>query len=180
VLFLLQLGSQSQMTVWAYYLIEKFNWRPFDIGMSVAVFGAMLAFTQGFLTGKVIERFGAIRTATIGLMFGIPSYLLIAFASSGGMIYAAVLVGGLSGLTFPALQGLMSAKVDPDAQGELQGAIASMVSLTSIAGPLIMSRIFEQFADGTGPYVPGAPFLLAVALNLLGIALYFWLTRARQ
>jgi MFS transporter, DHA1 family, tetracycline resistance protein len=177
VLFILQLGSQSQLSLWAYYLVEKFGWGPLDIGLSVAAFGTMLALTQGVLTGKVIARFGMQRTATLGLVFGIPSYLMIAFATSGAMIYAAVLVGALSGLTFPALQGLMSAKVAPDAQGELQGAIASMISLTSIAGPLIMSRVFEHFADKDGAYVPGAPFLLAVLLNLAGIALYVLIVR---
>lgn len=177
VLFLLQLGSQSQLAVWAYFLIEKFNWSLIQIGLSVALFGMMLVLAQGFLTGQLIPRLGERRTALIGLVFGIPSYLLIAFATSGSWIYAGIVVGALSGVAFPAIQAMMSEQVDENAQGELQGAVASTISLTAIIGPLIMSRLFEHFSDDQGVQFPGAPFILAVALNLLGLGLYLLVTR---
>ena len=110
-------------------------------------------------------------------MFGIPSYLLLAFAGSGTMVYAGIVVGAFSGIAFPAMQTLMSDKVDPQAQGELQGAVASMISLTSIIGPLVMSRVFAHFADDSGVWLPGAPFLLAAGLSAVGIALYLTVIR---
>ncbi len=177
VLFLLQLASQSQMATWAYFLIEKFNWTPLHIGLSVALFGVMLALAQGVLTGKAIPVFGERRTALYGLIFGIPSYLMLAFAGSGTMIYAAIIVGALSGVSFPAIQGLMSHKVDPDAQGELQGAVASMISITAIIGPLVMTQLFQHFADDSGLLLPGAPFLLAALLTCFAIGLYLWVMR---
>jgi MFS transporter, DHA1 family, tetracycline resistance protein len=176
-IFLMQLGSQSQMSTWAFYLIEKFNWSPMQIGISVAVFGLMLVFAQGFLPGKLIPRFGEQRTALYAMLFGIPSYLLLAFAPSGWVIYAGIIVGAMSGAAFPAIQALMSHKVDPDAQGELQGAVASMISITSIIGPLVMSRIFEHFSDDQGLRFPGAPFLLAIVLNGLAIGVYILVIR---
>jgi MFS transporter, DHA1 family, tetracycline resistance protein len=75
------------------------------------------------------------------------------------------------------MQGLMSDKVDEDAQGELQGAVASMISLTSIVGPILMTRVFAHFSDDKGLQFPGAPFLLATVLALLGIGLYLIVTR---
>ncbi len=177
VLFLIQLASQSQQATWAYFLIEKFNWTPLHIGLSVTLFGVMLALTQGVLTGKAIPLFGDSKTALYGMMFGFPSFLMLAFAGSGAMIYGAIMVGALAGLSFPAVQGLMSHKVDPDAQGELQGAVASMISITAIIGPLVMTRIFEHFADDSGIWLPGAPFLLAAMLSVLAIALYLRVTR---
>jgi DHA1 family tetracycline resistance protein-like MFS transporter len=177
VIFLMQLGSQSQMATWAYFLIEQFSWTPLQIGLSVALFGAMLVFAQGFLTGKLIPRLGERRTALYGLMFGMPSYLLLAFAGSGAMVYAGIVVGSFSGVAFPAMQALMSHKVDPDAQGELQGAVASMISITAIIGPIIMSRIFAHFSDDQGLHMPGAPFLLAVTLTAMAVALYVAVTR---
>ncbi len=177
VIFLTQLASQSQNSIWAFYLTEKFGWTPLKIGLSVALFGAMLVFAQGYLTGKVIPRFGARRTALYGLCCGIPSFVLLAFANSGAMIYAAIVIGSFTGVAFPAMQGLMSDQVSEDAQGELQGAVASIISLTSIIGPILMSRVFAHFADDSGVQFPGAPFLLATGLAVAGIALYLIVVR---
>ena len=172
VIFLMQLAGQSQMATWAYFLIAKFNWSTLQIGLSVTLFGVMLALAQGLLTGKAIARFGARRAALYSMVFGLPSYLLLATAPAGWAIYLAIIIGGLSGITFPALQGMMSDKISEDAQGELQGAVASIMSLTAIIGPIVMTRIFSHFADTSGVYFPGAPFLLATLLLVFAIALY--------
>lgn len=177
VIFLTQLASQSQISIWSFFLIEKFNWSPLQIGLSVALFGIMLVFVQGYLTGKVLPRLGPTRTVLCGLACGIPSFLLLAFAGSGAMVYSAIVVGSFSGMAFPAMQGLMSDRVEEDAQGELQGAVASTISLTSIIGPIVMSRVFAHFSDNTGFYQPGAPFVLAAALTLSGISLFLVVTR---
>jgi MFS transporter, DHA1 family, tetracycline resistance protein len=169
VIFLSQLASQSQISTWAYFLIARFNWSPLEIGISVAAFGLLLGFSQGFLTGKVIPRFGERRAALAAMCMGLPSYLILAFASSGWMVYAGIVVGSLSGVAFPAFQSMMSHKIDEDAQGELQGAIASLISLTSIIGPLVMSRVFQRFADAKGIWFPGAPFILAAGLSVIAL-----------
>jgi MFS transporter, DHA1 family, tetracycline resistance protein len=172
VIFLMQLAGQSQMATWAYFLIAKFNWSTLQIGLSVTLFGAMLAMAQGLLTGKAIARFGPRRAALFAMLFGLPSYLLLAVAPGGWAIYMAIIIGGLSGITFPALQGMMSDQISEDAQGELQGAVASIMSLTAIIGPIVMTRIFSHFADKSGVYFPGAPFLLATLMLIIAIALY--------
>lgn len=180
VIFLMQLAGQSQLTTWAYFLIESFQWSPLQIGLSVTVFGTTLVLAQGVLTGRAIPVLGERKTALVGMIFGLPSYLLLAFAQSGAMIYAGVVIGALSGITFPALQAMMTRKVDENAQGELQGAVASAISLTAIFGPLLMSRVFEHFADDTGVYFPGAPFVLAAALLIAGGVLCWRVTSAAR
>jgi MFS transporter, DHA1 family, tetracycline resistance protein len=177
VIFLMQLAGQSQMATWAYFLIAKFNWSTLQIGLSVTLFGALLAVAQGLLTGKAISRFGAKHAALISMFFGIPSYLLLAFAPGGWAIYVAIIIGGMSGITFPAIQSMMSDKVGENSQGELQGAVASIMSLTAIIGPVVMTRIFSHFADGKGTYFPGAPFLLATGLLALSIGLYIFVIK---
>jgi MFS transporter, DHA1 family, tetracycline resistance protein len=97
---------------------------------------------------------------------------VLAGASAGWMIYLGIAIGSLSGLAYPAMQSLMTDAVPENAQGELQGAIASTISLTAIAGPIVMSGVFEHFADETGSYFPGAPFILATGLLTLAILLY--------
>jgi MFS transporter, DHA1 family, tetracycline resistance protein len=167
-IFFMQLAGQSQLSIWGYYGILKFGWTPFTIGWTVALFGGLLAVAQGILSGKSIARFGAVRTAWLSLLFGIPSYLILAFAGSTFDMVLGILVGSLSALTFPAMQSLMTMEVAENAQGELQGAIASMISLTAVIGPPIMAGLFGHFADGVGSYFPGAPFLLAAALLSVG------------
>ncbi len=177
VIYLLNLASQATMTTWAFYLIEKFTWSPFDIGVVTAVYGLLLVAVQGGLTGKVIARIGPIRTATLGFLAAVPAFAILAFANSGLVLYLGVIIGAFGGLTFPAFQGLMSARVDPDAQGELQGAIASVLSISALTGPLIMPPVFAAFTDDKGLYLPGAPFVLSVILTLAGLALFVALLR---
>jgi MFS transporter, DHA1 family, tetracycline resistance protein len=178
VIFFMQLGSQSQLSVWAYYGALKFNWSPIVIGLTVTLFGALLALVQGGLVGPVIKRLGEVRTAQFSLLFGIPSYLILAFATQTWHMIAGIIVGCVTGLTFPAMQSMMTRKISEDAQGELQGAIASIISLTSIIGPLMMTSVFGAYADKSGIYFPGAPFILAIGLLLIAIAL-LWRTLKR-
>ena len=169
-IFFMQLASQSQLAVWAYYGTAKFGWSPLTIGLTVALFGALLALMQGVAVGRAIARFGPVRTAIVSLAFAVPAFLVIAFAQSTAQVVAGMVIGSLPFLCFPALQQLMSERIDDNAQGELQGAIASTISLTSIAGPPLMTGIFAAFADPTGRYFPGAPFVLAAALMALAVS----------
>ena len=171
-IFILQLAAQAQIAVWAYWLIERFDWSKTRIGFSVVLFGILLALVQGGLVGKLIGRIGERRTAYFGLMFGIPAYLTFAFAPNDWFVYVGIVVGAASGFAFPAMQQMMSNRISEDAQGELQGAIASTVSLTSIVGPVMMTAVFGAYADQQGLYFPGAPFLVGAGLMLVSILVY--------
>ena len=97
------------------------------------------------------------------------SCLGYAFASQGWMIFPSIAVGAFMGLVMPSLRSIMSQMVPEDGQGELQGAIASLMGLTAIFAPLIMTQVFRYFsAQEAGVYFPGASFLLAGLLMLLG------------
>jgi DHA1 family tetracycline resistance protein-like MFS transporter len=174
VIFFSQMAAQSQMSIWAYHTKLVFDWSLREIGFSVAFFGVILALVKGGLTGMVISRIGPARTVLLGFLLSAPTYFLFAFAPSGSFMIAGIVFGGLGGLTFPALQQMMSERVAEDAQGELQGAIASIVSITSIIGPLIMTATFGVFADNTGVYFPGAPYLLAAGFVACSISLAIW------
>jgi len=172
VIVLLQLAAQAQISVWAYYNTLQFGWSTLQIGLSIALFGTLLAITQGGLVGPVIRRIGPARTGLIGMMTAIPTYLIFAFADSGWMMVLGIVIGMGGGLGFPAMQQIMSERIPEDAQGELQGAVASAISMTSIVGPLIMTGLFGTFADRQGLYFPGAPFLLAALLAASALTLY--------
>ena len=174
VIFFMQLAGQAQMSIWSYHTQLVFDWRLKDIGYSVALFGLILAFVQGGLTGAVISKIGPRKTALLGFLLASPTFFLFAFAQSSGFMIVGIIFGSFGGLTFPALQQMMSERVAEDAQGELQGAIASAMSITSIIGPVIMTSVFSTFADDEGVYFPGAPYLLAAMLSFTGIAIAIW------
>jgi MFS transporter, DHA1 family, tetracycline resistance protein len=169
-IFLMQLASQAQLSVWAYYGTAKFAWTPATTGATIALFGVLLVLTQGVLSGRAIARFGPVRTATVSLAFAVPSFLILAFAPSTAVVLVGMVIGCVPGLCFPAMQQLMSPRVPEDAQGELQGAIASTISLTAIIGPPLMTGVFAAYADAQGPFFPGAPFVLAAGLMAGAVA----------
>lgn len=170
-IFFMQLASQAQISVWAYYGTVQFNWTPFVIGLTVTLFGVMLGISQGILSGKAIARFGPVRTATISLSFAIPSFLILAFAPNTAVVVIGMLVGCIPGMCFPAMQQLMSERIAEDSQGELQGAIASTISLTAIIGPPVMTGVFGAYADDVGLFFPGMPFVLSAALMVVAVAI---------
>lgn len=167
-----QLGAQVVNSVWSFFTILQLGWSPLMIGISAAVFGIMIALVQGGLTGIVIPRIGEARAGIIGLSFGIPAYLLFAFATSTPQMFIGIIIGALGNMAFPAMQALMSRRIAENAQGELQGAVASTISLTSIIGPVVMTALFAHFSDRTGLFLPGAPFLLAAALVALAVLIF--------
>jgi MFS transporter, DHA1 family, tetracycline resistance protein len=112
------------------------------------------------------------------LLFALPSYLLIAFAPNTPIMLMAVAIGCLVGMTFPAMQGMMTSIVEEDRQGELQGAIVSTIGLTAIIGPILMTHVFAAFSDDKGLYFPGAPFVVAAGLMLIAI-IVLWRTLKR-
>ncbi|MGB4724543.1 MAG: tetracycline resistance MFS efflux pump, partial [Sediminibacterium sp.] len=89
-------------------------------------------------------------------------------ASQSWMMFAFLIPYCLGGISGPGLQAIISGSVPANEQGELQGSLTSIISITSIVGPLVMSNLFAFFTGPIAPfYFPGAPFMLAALLMLL-------------
>jgi MFS transporter, DHA1 family, tetracycline resistance protein len=172
-LFLWQLAHQSLQGTWSFYTIYRFEWSPGMVGLSLAAVGVTAAIVQGGLVRIVIPRIGERRAVELGLMTGFAGFAIYGLATEGWMIYAGIAVAALSGLAYPSMNALMSQRVKPDAQGELQGAVASLASLATIIGPPLMTQLFAYFTGGTAAFeLPGAAFLLAAMLTLASLALF--------
>ena len=89
------------------------------------------------------------------------------------MVYAVILLTTIENVADPALRSIASAKVPPSAQGELQGAMTSMTSLTTIIGPAIFTQLFSGFT-GEGAIVEfaGAPYLMAAIFMALAAIVF--------
>lgn len=156
--------------IWSYYTKEQFNWTPFDIGVSLACVGVGFAIVQGVLIKPILKLLGPAKTALAAFAIDIVALVCLSVAQQGWMIYALIPLTALSALIAPAMQGLMTNKIPDDAQGELQGAISALSSLSFVITPLIMAQLFFFFTtDASGIYFPGAPFLAAALFSLIAV-----------
>jgi MFS transporter, DHA1 family, tetracycline resistance protein len=166
-LSLLYLGSHAVQSNWSYFTIYRFNWTPKTVGISLAVVGVLVALVQGVLIRWITPRIGNKKSIYFGLLLYAAGMFLFAFATQSWMMFAFLVPYCLGGIAGPALQAIMSGNVPPNAQGELQGALTSVMSLTAIVGPLLMTGLFAYFTGVHTPLLfPGAPFLLGGLLML--------------
>jgi DHA1 family tetracycline resistance protein-like MFS transporter len=172
VLALLYISAHAVQSNWAYYTIEKFSWTTGMIGVSLGVVGLVFVIVQGGLIRVILPKLGHHRTVYAGLMLYAVGFLLYAFANQSWMMYAVTVVYCMGGMAGPALQGIMSSAVPANAQGELQGAFASLMSMTSVVGPPVMNGIFAWFSSPAAPfYFPGAAMALGAALTIISCLL---------
>jgi DHA1 family tetracycline resistance protein-like MFS transporter len=158
---------------WVLYTGYRFNWGPTEIGVSLAMVGVVFVIGQGWFTRILIPRIGERRAIVIGLGVSVLVSVLYGAVNKGWMIYC-VMPLGLSGWTIaqPAVQGLMSRAVPSNEQGLLQGAVSSITSLTSIAGPPIWTGLFGYFVSAAAPVIiPGAAFFVSAAVFLAALIL---------
>jgi DHA1 family tetracycline resistance protein-like MFS transporter len=171
VYFIYYIGFAVYPAVWPYFGREKFDWNPATIGLSLALFGGTMALIQGGLIRPILNTFGERGTVVIGHIFNIASLTGIAIIASGFWVLLLTPLAAMGGIIPPALQGIMSARVADDAQGELQGALTSASALAMMVSPLMMTYAFAKFTDDQAPiYLPGAPFLFAALLSIVGLA----------
>lgn len=160
-------ASHAVQSNWAFFTKEKFQWNETMIGISLGVVGFVFAIVQGGLIRFIIPKLGQQRSVYLGISLSALGLLLYGFANQGWMMYGITVVYCLGGIAGPALQGIMAGVVLPSEQGELQGGFASLMSLASIFGPIIMTGLFSYFTGPAAPvYFPGAAMLLAAILTL--------------
>ena len=167
---LVYIAIQSVQSTWSFYTMYRFGWNEAMVGYSLGVAGLLVALVQGGLIRIVTPRLGSRTSAFIGLFSYATGLLLIAFSNEGWMMFACQAVYCLGGLTGPSMQGIMSNTVPANEQGELQGLLAGLVSLSAIIGPPLMSNLFSFFSGPGAPvYFPGAAFLTGAVLVIISI-----------
>lgn len=169
-LFFIYVAAHATHTNWAYFTTEKFGWSPQDIGLSLGFVGIMVAIVQGGLVGPIVKKVGEINAVYTGFLFNAFGLLMMGLVPNGWMVYLVIVPYAFGGLAGPSLQSIMTGEVPKNAQGELQGGITSIMTLTSIVGPLLMTGIFRFYTNQENDiYFPGAPFILGTAIAILSI-----------
>lgn len=160
-LFFMQLGSHAVQSTWSFFTIGEFQWSKAEVGYSLGFVGLLVASVQAGLIRVANSKLGIIGSVYWGLGFFVVGLAFFAFATESWMMYAGLIPYCLSGIGGPSMQGLISGKVEPNAQGELQGALTGMISLSAIFGPPLMTSLYGEFSKPDAPFhFPGAAFMM--------------------
>lgn len=172
---LLCMAGQVHPSSWALFTQYKFKWSPADIGFSLSVVGIATAIVQGGLTRVLIPRWGEFKSVIIAVIISAIAYAGYAFAGESWMMYAILVPSSIAGIAGPALQSLISRETPSQEQGELQGTLVGLMSLTAILGPLLYTELFARMTavEVVSPF-PGAPYVAASIISILsGVILIF-------
>jgi DHA1 family tetracycline resistance protein-like MFS transporter len=175
---LIYIAGHAAQSTWTYFTIERFHWNEQMVGYSIAFVGVSIAAVQGGLIKPIMSRLGQNKAVYFGLGFYIIGFILFSLATEGWMMFVFMIPYAFGGITGPAIQAILSAKVPANEQGELQGALTSVISLTSVVGPILMTSLFAYFTSTASPiYYPGAPFMMGAVLTFFSFIIAYYSLR---
>ena len=176
-LLFIYIASHSVQSNWSFANISKFGWTPKMIGISLGIIGLLVGLVQGLLIRYINPKLGNEKSVYYGISLYALGLVLFAFASQTWMMFLFLVPYCLGGISGPALQALISSHVPKNQQGELQGSLTGLQSLTSIVGPPMMIGLTSYFSIKNSPqhiFFPGAAFLLGAFFMLLSaLVAYF-------
>jgi DHA1 family tetracycline resistance protein-like MFS transporter len=168
--FIVLVAHDALPNLWVLYLIAQFGWDQRSIGLSLALVGVCSAITASTLVGPAVKRFGERRTLVMGLVVYVIGYVMFGI-NNGYVFLIAIMVACLSIYNSP-MQSLMTKRVGPQEQGELQGAMGAVRGIAALIGPFLFTLMFYQFAGPWRSYnLLGAPFFFAAGLGAIGLAI---------
>jgi DHA1 family tetracycline resistance protein-like MFS transporter len=179
-LLFIYIAAHSVQSNWSFANINKFGWTPKTIGISLAVVGVLISLVQGLLIRVVNPKLGNEKSVYIGIALYALGLTLFAFATQGWMMFLFLIPYCLGGISGPALQAIISLHVPKNEQGELQGSLTGLQSLTTIIGPPMMIGLTSYFSIKNDPnhiYFPGAAFLLGALFMLLSAIIAYWVLK---
>jgi DHA1 family tetracycline resistance protein-like MFS transporter len=164
-LLLIHIAAHAVQSNWSFSVMYRFNWDERMVGISLGVVGIMVVIVQGLLIRKINPFLGNDKSVYVGLSLYGLGMILFGIATKTWMMFAFLIPYCFGGIAMPALQAIMAEHVPQNEQGELQGTIASIMSVSAIIGPVLMNNLFYFFThDGAPIQLPGAPFLMGSIL----------------
>ena len=163
--FLIYLATNSVQSTWSFFTIQQFSWNAKMIGLSLGLVGLLVGIVQGGLIRFINPLLGNKRSVYIGMALYTIGLVLFSFASQSWMMFVFLVPYCLGGICGPAIQSIISGQVPSNQQGELQGGLTSIMSLTNIIGPIVMTSLFSYFTQPTASFhFAGASFFLGSIL----------------
>jgi len=168
VFLLFTIGTSIYAAIWPFFTVERFNWSPGMIGISLTIYGVCFAIVQGVLVRPAIKIWGEEKTIIIGFCFEFSAMVTFAFLTDGKILIILIPLASLGVLAQPAIQAILSKSVGDDRQGAIQGVASSLNAIAMVITPITMTWILAVFSDRTAKYYfPGMPFLFSALMVLL-------------
>ncbi|MDH3510308.1 MAG: TCR/Tet family MFS transporter [Gammaproteobacteria bacterium] len=164
------IAQDANLATWTFVTMEKFDWTPFDIGMSMTFIGVCIAIFQGFTVGPAVKWLGDNLAVMIGFGLFVLSFIGLAFATAGWQMYAWTVPFAMGSIAGPAASAILSKRLPADEQGQLQGGLTALRSITACFGPLMMTWLFSYFTSPAAPVqFAGASFFAAAVLAFVAL-----------
>ncbi|WP_309645672.1 TCR/Tet family MFS transporter [Phenylobacterium sp.] len=177
--FLFQLAHTVLPSIFVLYAGHRYGWSPSTMGLSMMATGLAGVIVQMLLVGPVVARIGERGALLLGAISGALGFAIFAFAPVGWAYFVGVPVFAFMNFLQPGLQGLMTRRVGPSAQGQLQGANQSLQGISSVLGPIIFGLTFAWSIRHEATYhQPGLAIYLASVLLVVAFLLALRVGRA--
>lgn len=168
LIFAFEFANMVYPTLWSFWTREVFGWGTALIGISLAAYGIAVAFTQGVVMRFLLPKLGEYRTLIFAVVCAIAAFIVFGLTGNAWVMFTFVAVAALADMAPPTMTAMMANMVSEDRQGLLQGVIASLASIAAVIAPMVVTGVFQIFADADGAlYLPGAPFLLSGLIVLI-------------
>ena len=168
VFLLFTIGTSIYAAIWPFFTVERFEWSPSMIGISLTIYGVCFAIVQGVLVRPAIKIWGENKTIIIGFCIEFSAMVTFAFLTNGKILILLIPLASLGVLAHPAIQAVLSKSVGDDRQGAIQGVASSLNAIAMVITPITMTWVLAVFSDKTTKYYfPGMPFLVSAFMVLL-------------
>lgn len=165
VVFLANFAHYVYPSVFVLFAEYQYRWDETQVGLVLAIVGVCSVIVQAGLMGPLVKKLGERRALLFGLACGVVGFVIYGAAEAGWMFLVGLPISALWGVAGPASQSLITRQVDASAQGRVQGALMSLVSLAGVFAPLAFAGTFALFISDRAPaHLPGAAWLLAASL----------------
>lgn len=165
--FLFECANMVYPTLWAFWGREVFGWSTLLIGVSLSIYGILVAIAQAAVMPVAVRTLGEYRLTIWGLVISAAAMTGFGFTSALWTLAILLPMAALSDLVPPTLSAIAANMADDDRQGMVQGVISSLAAVAAVMSPLVFTPIFGVFAAADAPiYLPGAPFLFGALLVL--------------
>ncbi|MGA8103459.1 MAG: TCR/Tet family MFS transporter [Candidatus Acidiferrales bacterium] len=177
-MFLYYNAHEALPSMFVIYTTYRYHWSAQLTGWALAGVGVGSTIVSAVLISLAIKHLGVIRTLFTGMLCGVTGFVLFAVAPRSAIFMTGIAFISLWGLASPAMQALMTKRVGPSEQGQLQGALMSLFGVAGMIGPLVFTGIFAlAISPSRAVQLPGAPYWLAAGLLFGSLMLAWHVTR---
>lgn len=161
-----QLAHHVLPSIFVLYTGYRYGWSPRDVGFMLMATGVANILVQTLLVGRVVKAAGERGALLIGLLCMTLGFVVYGLAPTQELYWIGLPIFALSGLIQPGLMGLMSRRVQPWEQGQLQGANSSIMGITGLFGPALYTTVFAWSVHRDAVlHMPGLAVLIAGGLT---------------